>query len=125
MRYRASDYASVTYDLIVKNPNQRVKIARSFWGLLVKRKQTKIWRKVIDNVKVLENRQHPTVVLETPFSLSSELKCQIIKLCRQSIGLDVKEVQEIIRPELIGGVVGTTLTHQFDWSISKLLNKLI
>lgn len=125
MKYRTIEYATATYDLLTKNPHQHEKIAQSLWRVLTKKKQTRVWKKIIDDVKMLANQNRLTVTVETPFPLSTQAKRQVMKLCRQSIGLEIKEVQEIIRPELIGGIVGTTLTHQFDWSITKLLSKLV
>lgn len=125
MTYRAQDYAAAIYDLIMKKPDQRQKIARSLWRVLTKRQQTKIWQKIINDVKFLEDRKNPVVTVETPCSLSTHTKQQIMKLCRQSIGQEINEFQEIIRPELIGGIMGTTRTHQFDWSIAKQLDQLI
>lgn len=125
MKYRTIEYATATYDLLTKNPSQHEKIARSLWRVLTKKKQTRVWKKIIDAVKILDNQKRPTLTIETPFPLSTQSKRHIMKLCRRSIGREIKEVQEILRPELIGGMTGSTLTHQFDWSITKQLNQLI
>lgn len=124
MKYRSIDYAQALVKAFSKKSTDHRDMVKKLWQLLVKNRQTKLIHTIIKNFYLISSSDQPTLILETPFSLSPATKTLIKKHYRKTTQKELAAINESIINEHVLGVRGQTATHEFDWTINQNLKQL-
>jgi F0F1-type ATP synthase delta subunit len=118
-RRLARELVRLLNEQLNEQPDRKSVLLQMTAAYLVQTKQVNQAHLLINDIaeEILSSAKHLNANAYSAFELTDGSRQQIVDLLKEATGASSVELQEQLKPELIGGVVLTTPTMQLDASV--------
>lgn len=112
--------------MLAEQPNRRDMLVRQTAAYLIATKQAHQAHLLINDIasELLKAQGHISAQVQSALPLTPNTRDHIITMLKDVFAAQTAELTEVSAPQLIGGVVVTTPTHQFNTSIAHKLKQI-